>query len=262
MRRRVDFIWRLCATGASFVVFGFCGVLFSVLMFLFSWMWPHAASRQRVVTTIIHHFFRALVVVLKKLGVMQLELENAAALRSRTPMIVIANHPTYLDVMLLLSLMPAACCVVKHVHWRNPCFWGIVRGARYVSNAGPNDLVDAASERLRAGYTMIIFPEGTRSPAPDRLHAFSRGFAHIALKAEVPILPVLIDCTPPAFTKQQRWYDVPSRPFRFRLKVLNPIHLTGVADAATPAAMAARTLTHSVEAHINQHLLAHGFFKT
>jgi 1-acyl-sn-glycerol-3-phosphate acyltransferase len=262
MTARLDYLWRLCATGLAFVVFGVCGLLFSVLVFPLAWLWPHRASRQRVVTDVIHWFFRALVGVLRYVGVMELDVSGSAALRTDGPAVVVANHPTYLDVMVLLSLTPRACCVVKNAHWGNPCFWGIVRSAEYVSNADPAELIEAGARQLAAGYTMIIFPEGTRSPAPNRLHAFSRGFAHMALKAGAPIVPVLMDCDPPAFTKQMRWYDVPARAFRIRVSVLEPLGVEQLAAHDTTPALAARNVTSAVEAHITQHLFDYGFFKT
>ncbi|CAB3710758.1 lysophospholipid acyltransferase family protein [Trinickia soli] len=258
----IERAWRLVATGIALGAFGACGVLFSVLVFPFAWLWPHRASSQRLVAAVIHGFFRVLVSLLQAVGVMTLDVAGAAALNARRPIIVVANHPTYLDVVVLLALTPRACCVVKNAHWGNPCFWGIVRAAQYVSNADPVALIEAGARQLAAGYTMIVFPEGTRSPGEDRLHPFSRGFAHIALAAGIPILPVLIDCDPPAFTKQLRWYHVPSRPFRMRVAVLEPLlprHLT--ADDA-PQAAAARVVTHAVQAHITEHLFAYGFFKT
>jgi len=233
-----------------------------VLVFPFAWLWPHRASRQRGVTSVIHGFFRALVAVLQRIGVMELEVSGAQVLRAGGPAIVVANHPTYLDVMVLLSLTPRACCVVKNAHWSNPCFWGIVRSAEYVSNADPSELVDAGVRQLAAGYTMIIFPEGTRSPAPNRLHVFSRGFAHMALKAGTPIVPVLMDCDPPAFTKQMRWYDVPARAFRMRVNVLEPLGVEQLAAHDTSPSLAARSVTSAIEAHITQHLFDYGFFKT
>jgi len=262
MNARLDYLWRFCATGMAFVVFGICGVLFSVVVFPLAWLWPHRASRQFAVTTVIHWFFRALVAVLQRIGVMELEVSGAQALRAGGPAIVVANHPTYLDVMVLLSLTPHACCVVKNVHWGNPCFWGIVRSAEYVSNADPSELVEAGARQLAAGYTMIIFPEGTRSPEPNRLHAFSRGFAHMALKVGAPIVPVLMDCDPPAFTKQMRWYDVPARAFRMRVNVLEPFGVEQLADHDTSPSLAARSVTSAIEAHITQHLFEYGFFKT
>jgi 1-acyl-sn-glycerol-3-phosphate acyltransferase len=262
MTARLDYLWRFCATGLAFVMFGVCGLLFSVLVFPLAWLWPHRASRQRLVTGVIHWFFRALVGMLRRIGVMELEVAGAHALRTGGPAIVVANHPTYLDVMVLLSLTPRACCVVKNAHWSNPCFWGIVRSAEYVSNADPAELIEAGARQLAAGYTMIIFPEGTRSPAPNRLHAFSRGFAHMALKAGAPIVPVLMDCDPPAFTRQMRWYDVPARAFRIRVNVLEPLGVEQLAGQDTIPALAARSVTSAVEAHITRHLFDYGFFKT
>ncbi|MGF6757237.1 lysophospholipid acyltransferase family protein [Paraburkholderia sp. GAS42] len=262
MMARLEYVWRLVATGLAMAVFGVCGFLFSVIVFPLAWLWPHRASRQRAVTAVIHGFFRALVAVLQFVGVMKLVVEGGDALRTRRPAIVVANHPTWLDVMVLLSLTPHACCVVKNAHWRNPCFYGIVRAAEYVSNADPVELVEAGSRQLEAGYTMIIFPEGTRSPAPNRLHAFSRGFAHMAIRAGTPILPVLMDCDPPVFTKQMRWYNVPARAFRMRVSVLEPVGVEQLSAHETSPALAARTVTSAIEAHITQHLFDYGFFKT
>jgi 1-acyl-sn-glycerol-3-phosphate acyltransferase len=262
MATRLDYAWRLFATGLSFVVFGLCGLLFSIVAFPLSCLWPHRASRQRTVAFVIHAFFRALVVALRVAGVMRLDTSNVARLRASGPVIVTANHPTYLDVMVLLSLMPRACCVVKNAHWGNPCFWGIVRAAEYVSNADPAGLVDDCARQLANGYSVIIFPEGSRSPERNRLHAFSRGFAYVALQAGAPILPVLMHCDPPAFTKQMRWYDVPPRAFCISVNVLDPIGVEQLAPREAPAALAARSVTSAVEAHITQHLVGHGFFKT
>ncbi|WP_233831611.1 lysophospholipid acyltransferase family protein [Paraburkholderia sp. ZP32-5] len=262
MTARLDYLWRFFATGIAFVVFGACGLLFSVLVFPLAWLWPHRASRLRAVTAVIHVFFRALVAALRAIGVMELEVSGAQALRAGGPAIVVANHPTYLDVMVLLSLTPRACCIVKSAHWRNPCFWGIVRAAEYVSNADAVELVDAGARQLAAGYTVIVFPEGTRSPAPNRLHAFSRGFAHMALKAGAPIVPVLMDCDPPVFTRQMRWHDVPARAFRIRVNVLAPLGVDALAATDTSPAIAARSVTKAVEAHITRHLFDYGFFKT
>lgn len=258
---RINKAWRLVATGLAFVVFGVCGVLFSIIVFPLAWLWPHRASRQRTVTFIIHWFFRALVRALQWLGVMTLDMQGAERLRAGGPAIVVANHPTYLDVVVLLSLTPRACCVVKNAHWGNPCFWGIVRSAEYISNADPTELVEAGARQLAAGYTMIIFPEGSRSPAKDRLHPFSRGFAHMALNVGAPIVPVLMDCDPPALTKAMRWYDVPPRAFCIKVAVLEPVSVAQYVPEGAPSALAARALTSGIETHITDHLLQYGFLE-
>jgi 1-acyl-sn-glycerol-3-phosphate acyltransferase len=261
MAARLDYGWRLFATALCFAVFCICGLLFTVVAFPLASLWPHRDSRQRAVATVIHWFFKALVVALQRTGVMELDIAGAQALRSGGPAVVVANHPTYLDVVVLLSLTPLACCVVKNAHWRNPCFWGIVRAAQYVSNADPVGFVEDCARQLARGYTLIIFPEGSRSPGPNRLHAFSRGFAHTALEAEAPIVPVLMHCDPPALTKQMRWYHLPARRFRITVNVLDAVGVERFASRETPPALAARSVASAIEAHITQHLFDYGFFK-
>lgn len=261
--KALDYYWRLVATALAFTAFGICGLGFSLIVFPLACIWPHRASKQRIIAAIIHAFFRALVAVLVAVRVMKLDVIGAQALhrQAQHAAIVVANHPTWLDVMVLLSLTPRACCVVKSAHWSNPFFWGVMRAANYVSNADPVELVDAGARQLARGYTMIIFPEGTRSPARNRLHAFSRGFAHMALQSGAPILPVLMDCDPPAFTKSMRWHDVPERAFHMRVNVLDPVGADALAAQDEPPALAARTVTNAVQAHITRHLIDHGFFK-
>lgn len=261
--KALDYYWRFAATALAFTVFGICGLGFSLILFPLASIWPHRESKQRAIAAIIHLFFRALVAVLVRAGVMKLDTRGAAALNRAAgqPVIVVANHPTWLDVMVLLSLTPRACCVVKSAHWSNPFFWGVVRAAEYVSNSDPVELVEAGARQLARGYTMIIFPEGTRSPTPNRLHAFSRGFAHMALQSGAPILPVLVDCDPPAFTKNMRWHDVPERAFHMRVNVLEPLGADELAPRDEPPALAARTVTSAIQAHITKHLIDYGFFK-
>ncbi|SAK58356.1 phospholipid/glycerol acyltransferase [Caballeronia catudaia] len=262
--KALDHHWRLAATALAFAAFGVCGIGFSLILFPLASVWPHRDSKQRIIVGVIHVFFRALVAVLVRVGVMKLDVHGARALRRGTQRaaIVVANHPTWLDVMVLLSLTPRACCVVKSAHWSNPFFWGVMRAAEYVSNADPVALVEAGARQLARGYTMIIFPEGTRSPASNRLHAFSRGFAHMALQSGAPILPVLMDCDPPAFTKDMRWHDVPDRAFHMQVNVLDPLRADELAARDEPPALAARSVTSAIEAHITQHLIDYGFLKT
>lgn len=263
MMARLDRLWRLAATGLCMAVFCLCSLLCSLFVFPLVLCWPRTAARQRMVTAFIHWAFCALVAALRGFGVMRLETSGASALRERCrPAIVVANHPTWLDVVVLLSLVPSACCIAKSSLWRNPCFWAIVRAAQYVSNADPVALIESGSRQLANGYTVIVFPEGTRSPALGRLHPFSRGFAYMALKADAAILPVVMDCDPPAFTKAQRWYHVPSRVFYMRVKVLDPVDARGLAARTATPAHAARTVASAIETSILYHLFDHGFFKT
>lgn len=72
---------------------------------------------------------------------------------------IIANHPSLIDVVFLIGLVRQANCVVKKSLWENPFTRGPLRSTEYISNDGSMDMLDAAAESLQNGQTLIIFPE-------------------------------------------------------------------------------------------------------
>ena len=91
---------------------------------------------------------------------------------------------------------------------RHPLLRRVVKAAGYIPNDHPEALITAGTESLRQGRSLLLFPEGTRSPA-GRLGPFHRGAARIALRSGTDLVPVVITCAPPTLMKGQRWYDVP-----------------------------------------------------
>jgi 1-acyl-sn-glycerol-3-phosphate acyltransferase len=187
------------------------------------------------------------------LGLIRVTRIGLEQLRRRGAQLVIANHPTLIDVILLIAGMPQADCVVKQGHWRNWITRGVVTGARYIPNGGGPALVQNCVDRLAAGRSLILFPEGTRSPRNGLGH-FARGVAHIALKSGCSPLPVLIRCTPPTLAKGSRWYDVPDRTVELRIEVGEPIKVSVLAGGATGEPAVARRLTRGLMSHYEDHL--------
>jgi 1-acyl-sn-glycerol-3-phosphate acyltransferase len=81
-------------------------------------------------------------------------------------------------------------------------------------------------ECLRAGRSVLVFPEGTRSPA-WRLRRFRRGAAEAAIRAGVPIVLFFVLADPPVLKKGDKWYQMPSRVPEFRIELLGPISTAG-----------------------------------
>jgi 1-acyl-sn-glycerol-3-phosphate acyltransferase len=248
--------WRLVVTGACFLLFSVGGLALSLTLFpLVLLVSADARQGQRRVRWLICAFFRALVAVLRATGVMRLEARGVEQLREAGAVLVLANHPSYIDVVVLLSLMPQATCVVKSDLWRNPFFAGVVSAAGYVRNASPEEVIAQCERALGAGQAVIVFPEGTRT-RPNAPLKFLRGAAHIALKSGRPIVPVLLQCDPPTLAKGSRWYDIPACPFRFGLTVRAELCASELADLCQPPVIAARRLTHALESYFSKELRA------
>lgn len=141
------------------------------------------------------------------------------------PCVVVANHPSLLDIIVLLVDMPNAVCLFKRKSLDNPVLSGFLRQAGYVEAMdgtveGNRRVVGDCRRRLDEGHHVVIFPEGTRSPTAVDMGRFRITAFHVALKAGVPIQPIAIHCAPLFLGKGQGWLAFCRRLNRMRISYL------------------------------------------
>ncbi|KAE9904585.1 1-acyl-sn-glycerol-3-phosphate acyltransferase, partial [Enterobacteriaceae bacterium TzEc051] len=124
---------------------------------------------------------------------------------------------------------------------------GPVQSAGYILNAGSQQFVEDCVKRLKENNaaSLLIFPEGTRTEKGMTLNEFQRGAANIAIRANVPIRPVIITCIPSTLTKNEKWYHVPSQPFHIEVKVLDAVQVSDLLDDLTVGPKQVRQLSRS-----------------
>ncbi len=234
--------WRIAATGVAFALFGIGGALLAATAFpLLRVLSRSPLERERRAQRLVHHSFRAFLGYMRGAGLSAIRVEGLERLRAPGPQLIVANHPTLLDVVVLVSLLPQLDCVVKQAAWSNPFMRGVIRAVGYIPNDSGEQLVARCSEHIAQGCSLLIFPEGTRSPEGG-LGPLQRGAAHIALHTGQPLLPVSIRCDPPTLMRGQPWYDVPPRRMQFTLAVGDPIAPPTLAPGESRA-LAARRIT-------------------
>jgi 1-acyl-sn-glycerol-3-phosphate acyltransferase len=234
----------MAGTGISFAVFGAGGLVLALLCFpVLRIATPDPRVRERRAQYLVHLAFRFHVRLMQALGVCRLSLRGAEKLRRPGGHLIVANHPTLIDVVLIGSLMPQLDCLVKTAASRNPFMRGVVRVAGYVPNDLGEAVVEACAARLRQGRSLLLFPEGTRSMKGGELGTFHRGAAHVALSSGRSILPLVLHCSPRALTRGQHWYDVGERPMGFAIEVGDPIDPQKFVKDGDPRGVASRKLT-------------------
>ena len=222
MSGKLNHGWRVAATGFVFVVFGLGAIFISLSMFplLRLSTWNRETARQRIQRG-MQLTFKVYMELMRALGICTYSVEGVERLRQPGRLIV-ANHPTLIDVVLLGSLLPAVNCIVKRGLWRNPFLRWPVSWAGYIPNSEGEELIERCSATLRQGHSLLVFPEGTRT-VPGKPMRLQRGSAHIALAADAQILPVTITCDPPTLFRGNPWYRVPVRRFHMKVAVGMPV---------------------------------------
>ena len=210
-----DRVRRTLFTGSAFVLFFTGGLLLSYLILPLVHAWPGSADqpsrRSRLLVgrawLLFHDYMRFASILRFDPRANRLDVPPG-------PFVLVANHPTLVDVTALIATLPDVAIVAKSEMFRSPL---VGRLLRYCDHIRSDDglfagvaVVDAALERLARGIPVLIFPEGTRSPLRG-IGAVRPGAFEVAARAGVPVVVALIRCEPPTLMRGDPWYAIPER---------------------------------------------------
>lgn len=227
MLHKIERAWRALGTGMFLAIIGIGGSLLAMTVFPLIAVLTRAPERRRLrIQRVLHRSFQLYCWGIQALRVADVQLEGTEKLRGLRGAMIVANHPSLLDVVMIMAAVPNVQCVVKGALWKNPFFRLTVEGAGYIRNdLDPEALLAACVGTLKAGNNLIVFPEGTRTVRgqPSRLR---RGFANVVLEAEAPIQLIRMSAEPPLLYKGNPWWRVPETRTKFRMQVCDLLDIS------------------------------------
>lgn len=207
---------------AFFLAFGLGGLVIGCVCFPLL-----AFFSQRRMRALVRASYRLFVGAARVTGLFRVSISAADRARfARTRgRVIVANHLTLIDIVILIATLPDSTSIAKAAAKRNFFYSQIVRRV-FLVNDDPARALDEAQRLLAQGVNVIVFPEGTRTPADAPARKLRRGAAQIALHANVPLLPIRIACDPPVLAKGQPWHDVADRTIVWTLRALDEISVS------------------------------------
>lgn len=202
---------------ALLVLLGSISLTWNLVAMLLYPVMPRAPGRElgrRAIARVYRFFWAAASIT----GLMRIDASCLDALCDERGLILIANHPTMLDALLLVARLPRSACIMKADLMKNVFLGAGARLARYIRNDSARTMVRLAVEDLKNGGQLVIFPEGTRTVTPP-LNTFRPGVTLIAKLAQVPIQTIFIDTESPYLAKGWPLWRVPPLPVTFTLRL-------------------------------------------
>ncbi|MCB1691044.1 MAG: 1-acyl-sn-glycerol-3-phosphate acyltransferase [Halioglobus sp.] len=198
--------------------------------------------------------FRIFIGYMSWVGILTWEI-NGIELLDKSGSIVIANHPTLIDIVFLISMIPNATCIVKASLYKNIFTRGPVSWAGYIPNNEADTLMASCEAQLADNANLVIFPEGSRS-VPDKPLKLQRGAAHLWLRSRCDLSMVTIRVNPLTLAKHQKWYEVPYDRPHFQLVVKGErLAEDAESDSNSPSADA-RTITRQWQNYFTREITA------
>lgn len=194
VKNKMFYAYRVFAKWLSFFFFGLCSVFGGILILPAMRLFLHPKERfQKQGRRFVSSYFRFFISFMHFLGIVNFEPDNRKNYCNLTSKVIVANHPSLLDVVMIISLIPNADCIVNNYLKRN-ILTSVVRHLFIINSDDLNSTISACTESLKLGNCLIIFPEGTRTPRSGKI-IFKKGAARIALNFGCNIVPVHIGGT-------------------------------------------------------------------
>ena len=181
---------RMVFTFLTFLVFFiFAFVLITPLTLLYILLVPKSEKKRYRYHQMIAFFMR---LALKALPGVKFSLNNKYGETFDKPAVIIANHQSHLDLLCTMMLNPKVVLLTTDWVWKNPMYGVIIRFAEfYPVSDGYDKNVERLKSLVERGYSVVVYPEGTRSVTGD-IQRFHKGAFQLAQALNVDILPVFV----------------------------------------------------------------------
>jgi len=186
------YMYRVFMKWFCYFSFGVGTLILVILVFPVMMIFFHPKDRfQKYARRFISFCFRGFVKIFTFLGLLRMSPKNRDEYKNIKSSIIVANHPSHYDVVMVLSLINNADVIVRGNLSRNIIVLGVVRRLYILSSLDFNDMIESCKESLAKGNNIVIFPQGTRTPRSGVIK-LKKGAARISLLTGAPIIPVHI----------------------------------------------------------------------
>ncbi len=230
----------------AMTVFGVGAVILAVFVFPFIRLFTlHRKDFGVVARAYVSHTFRVFLGFLNLLHVSIRKVENEDDYRNIHSKIIIANHPSLLDFVYIMSLVPNSTCIVRGGLTKTP-LRGVIKQAYITNTTTFEDMCLECKKLTDMGCNVIIFPEGTRTPRHGK-NNYKKGAARIALYCGCDVQPIFIGGSDKYGLGKHDplWSYNHVEPYLYDFKKLPVISIDEYKDLSEP--IAAKRLTDKME---------------
>ncbi|MGN0748899.1 MAG: lysophospholipid acyltransferase family protein [Treponema sp.] len=234
----------------AMTVFGVGAVILAVFVFPFIRLFTLRRKDFGVVArAYVSHTFRVFLGFLNLLHVSIRKVENEDDYRNIHSKIIIANHPSLLDFVYIMSLVPNSTCIVRGGLTKTP-LRGVIKQAYITNTTTFEDMCLECKKLTDMGCNVIIFPEGTRTPRHGK-NNYKKGAARIALYCGCDVQPIFIGGSDKYGLGKHDplWSYNHVEPYLYDFKKLPVISIDEYKDLSEP--IAAKRLTDKMEQVLN-----------
>lgn len=218
-----------------FFIFGIGAVILNFLLF------PFIKNNKELCSDIIHNTWRFFVNLMMFLKLFRLDVKKLEKIENK---VIVSTHPSFIDIVILIALIPRSTCFVKKELAHNPILKNLVTSIFITNEVELDELKSESKKMLDRGFNVIIFPSGIRHRR-DEFPKIRKGASLVALNAGKNIVPVRMFSDRDFLFINQPFYAVSDRCVNFEIEQMREINIAdfiGESEIITK-----QRLTHKIE---------------
>ncbi len=218
-----------------FFIFGIGAVILNFLLF------PFIKNNKELCSDIIHNTWRFFVNLMMFLKLFRLDVKNLEKIENK---VIVSTHPSFIDIVILIALIPRSTCFVKKELAHNPILKNLVTSIFITNEVELDELKSESKKMLDRGFNVIIFPSGIRHRR-DEFPKIRKGASLVALNAGKNIVPIKMFSDRDFLFINQPFYAVSDRCVNFEIEQMREINIAdfiGESEIITK-----QRLTHKIE---------------
>lgn len=203
----------------AIVCFGIFGIGAAILNFL---LFPFIKNNKILCSDIIHALWKFFVHFLMFLRLFKLDIKRLEKIENK---VIVSTHPSFIDIVILIALIPRSTCFVKKELAHNPILKNLVTSIFITNEVELEELKSESKKMLDAGFNVIIFPSGVRHRR-NEFPKIKKGASLIALNADKNIVPIRFFADRDFLFIGQPFYAVSDRCVTFEIEQMNEINIS------------------------------------
>ena len=198
-----------------FFIFGIGAVILNFLLF------PFIKNNKELCSDIIHNTWRFFVNLMMFLKLFRLDVKKLKKIENK---VIVSTHPSFIDIVILIALIPRSTCFVKKELAYNPILKNLVTSIFITNEVELDELKAESKKMLDRGFNVIIFPSGIRHRR-DEFPKIRKGASLVALNAGKNIVPVRMFSDRDFLFINQPFYAVSDRCVNFEIEQMREINI-------------------------------------
>ena len=163
-----------------FGIFGIGAVLMNFCLF------PFIKNNKKLCSDVIRYSWKFFVGLLVFIRLIKIDIKKLSEIKNK---VIVSTHPSFIDIVILISLIPHSTCFVKKELAHNPILKNIINSIFLTNELELEELKSQSKKMLDMGFNVIIFPSGIRH-RKNEFPKIKKGAALVALNAKKNIVPI------------------------------------------------------------------------